>query len=58
MLARLRDYLRERRIRRLRRQLLRVEPPLRGAIWAVMRAEIVARSPQQVERMNRDKGLA
>lgn len=57
MLARLRDWLHERRIRRLRQQLLMVEPPLRAAIWRVMRAEINRRSPQQVARMNRDKGL-
>lgn len=58
MLARFHDWLRERRISRLRRQLLRVDPPLRAAIWRVMLAEIHRRSPKQVERMERDRGLA
>lgn len=58
MFARFHDWLRERRIRRLRQQLLRVDPPLRAAIWRVMLAEIRLRSPQQVSRMERDRGLA
>lgn len=58
MLARLHDWLRERRIRRLRRQLVRVDPPLRAAIWRVMLTEIKQRSAEQVARMERDRGLA
>lgn len=58
MLDRLYDWLRERRISRLKQQLLRVTPPLRAAIWRVMLAEIRRRSPKQVERMERDRGLA
>lgn len=57
MLARFHDWLRERRIRRLKCQLLRVDPPLRAAIWRVMLAEIQRRSPKQIERMEREKGL-
>lgn len=57
MFGHLSDYLRERRIRRLRRELLRVDPPLRAAIWRVMLTEIHGRSARQVARMERNKGL-
>lgn len=58
MLAHFHDWLRERRISRLRRQLLRVDPPMRGVIWRVLRREIMNRTPEQVSRMEQDKGLA
>lgn len=57
MIARFHDWLRERRIRRLRRELLRVDPSLRAAIWRVMLAEIHRRSSRQIERMERDRGI-
>lgn len=57
MLDRLRDYLHERRIARLQRQLLAVSPRVRPAIWAVMRAAILGRSAAQVERMEKDRGI-
>lgn len=57
MLARLRDYLHERRIARLQRQLLSVSPRIRPLIWSILRDAILKRSAAQVARMERDKGL-
>lgn len=58
MLVRLRDYLHERRISRLQRQLLSVSPRIRPLIWSILRDAILKRSAAQVERMERDRGLA
>ena len=50
MLARFRDYLHERRISRLQRQLLAVSPRIRPIVWAVMRDAINGRSKAQVAK--------
>lgn len=58
IVQRLSDWLRERRIRRLRRQLERVSNrAVRVAIWSVMRDEINGRSADQVRRMEVRRGL-
>lgn len=58
IVQRLSDWLRERRIRRLRRQLERVSNrAVRVAIWSVMRDEINGRSAEQVRRMEVRRGL-
>ena len=40
----IKDWLRERRIRLLRRRLECVAPPLRRVVWRVLRAKILGRS--------------
>lgn len=53
------DWLRERRISRHHRDFLaaKTEAAQRSA-WTLMRREILARSPAQVARMERARGLA
>ena len=52
------DAVRERKIARLRKQLEKASAPERAAIWRQMRAEIMARSPEQIDRMEAARGLA
>lgn len=55
MLARLHDWLHERRIRRLCRALVR-DPSI--TTWQAMRDAIQARSAAQIARMERQRGLS
>lgn len=55
MLARLRDYLHECRIRRLCRALVR-DPSI--VTWQAFREAVQQRSAAQIARMEREKGLA
>lgn len=57
MIQRFKDWLRERRIRRLQARLASVDWRLRPAVWAVMREEISRRSEDQVRRMEEERGL-
>ena len=61
LIQRINDYLRERRIARLRREATAHVSARRAdsarAAMVRMAAEINARSPQQVARMERKKGL-
>ncbi len=54
---RIKDWMHERRIAQLHRQLLAVSPRIRPAVWAVLRDAILRRSQRQVARMERDRGL-
>ncbi len=54
---RLADVQRERRIRDLGRAALTAEGDNRRALFNSLRIEALARSPAQVERMERAKGL-
>lgn len=52
------DAARERKIARLRKRLEKAAAPDRAAIWLAMRSEILARSPEQIRRMEKARGLA
>ncbi|RZZ90623.1 hypothetical protein [Pseudoxanthomonas winnipegensis] len=58
---RLADFQRERRIADLRREAQSAitdgHKSLAHAYWALMRQEIAARSPAQIDRMERARGL-
>jgi hypothetical protein len=62
ILQRLADWRREARIQRLVREMARSHPKhstnYQRALWNALRAEIIARSPQQVARMERRQGIA
>lgn len=59
MIQRLTDYLRERRIQRIKREVLSPGLPIadRRRLWEAYADEIKARSPAQVARMERAQGL-
>ena len=52
------DAARERKITRLRKRLEKAAAADRLAIWLAMRAEILSRSPEQIQRMEKARGLA
>jgi len=59
MILRLTDALRERRIKALADKI--EAAPSRAdktALWEALKEELRARSPEQIERMNRERGLA
>lgn len=58
MISRFKDCLRERRIHRLRLELLRAQEGQRVSAWKALQAEINSRSPAQVYRMEKERGLA
>lgn len=59
MIQRLADWFRERRIERLRIALAECSDSDDVVMaWAALAEEISARSPEQVARMEREKGLA
>ena len=61
MIQRLRDWLRERRIAAMQAEMRRAarytNPREFRALWAQLRDEINQRSPAQVARMERKRGL-
>ena len=58
MIRRLTDWLRERRIESLRQQFAAAyDIRDRRRIWLLLRDEINSLSPEQVERMERARGL-
>lgn len=52
------DLIREERIAHMRSELETCMPSERPVFWERMRREILARSPQQVARMEHAMGLA
>lgn len=58
MISRFKDWLRERRIHRLRLALLQAQEGHRVSAWKSLQAEINSRSPAQVSRMEKERGLA
>jgi hypothetical protein len=53
------DQVREQRIQELGMKLVNAESlEQRIELWSLLRAEIKARSPAQIKRMESDKGLA
>lgn len=51
------DASREARISDLHRQLSTATPEKRRLIWSYFRAEIMVRSPTQIAKMERERGL-
>jgi hypothetical protein len=61
-MQRIRDHLRERRIRAISRQMKEAaecgEPyAYRRVLWARFKAEVEARTPDAIKRMERGRGL-
>ena len=59
MIRRLTDYLRERRIQKIKREVLApgLDIATRRRLWEAYAVEINSRSPQQVARMEKARGL-
>lgn len=54
---RIKDWMHERRIAQLRKRLIEAREGERAAAWVALRMAIICRSPDQVSRLERDRGL-